>query len=62
MQTVVAGEVIASVQSVEKEIASMRLKVGAEALDEADRQYLARCFDLLEMELDALRQYIAGLR
>ncbi|MFL6247866.1 MAG: hypothetical protein ACJ74H_17725 [Thermoanaerobaculia bacterium] len=40
----------------------MQSTVAAEPLALHQQQYLARCFDLLHMELAAVRTYIAELR
>lgn len=45
-------------QEIESEIADLRRNVELEPLGPADLQYLTRCFDLLAMELLALRQSI----
>ena len=55
------GEAIARVQSIATEVDDVRRTVDSKQLAVSDRQYLSRCFDLLEMELDALRQYLEGL-
>lgn len=52
---------IERVQSIESEIGALRVAIDAEPLAVSDRQYLSRCFDLLHMELDALRQYLGGI-
>lgn len=53
--------VIIRVQSIEADIAALRRTVEAERLLASDRQYLARCFDLLDMELGVLREYLGGV-
>lgn len=45
-------------QEIETEIAELRRNVELEPLGPADLQYLTRCFDLLAMELLALRQFL----
>ena len=55
------GAVISRVQGIETDVASLRRTVDAEHLPASDHQYVSRCFDLLTMELDALRQYLRGL-
>ena len=40
----------------------LREAIAAEPLALNQQQYLARCFDLLHMELAAVRTYIADLR
>ena len=61
MDAQTTGAVIARVQAIESEIGALRRTVDAEALSVSDRQYVGRCFDLLSMELEALRHYIGGL-
>lgn len=56
-----AGGVIARVRAIELDVVALRRTIDGEALSVSDRQYLSRCFDLLTMELDALRQYLRGL-
>lgn len=53
---------IARIQSMDADVEVLRTAVDAEALAANQRQYLARCFDLLHMELAAVRSYIEGLR
>jgi hypothetical protein len=55
------GVVISRVQRIESDVDALRQTIDAEMLAVSDRQYLSRCFDLLNMELEALRQYIGGL-
>ena len=52
---------IARLDAIQSDIGELRRIVDAEQLAVSDRQYLTRCFDLLIMELDALRQYLGGL-
>jgi hypothetical protein len=61
VETATIGAVISRVGVVETELAALRRTIAAEELTVSDHQYLSRCFDLLAMELDALRQYISGL-
>jgi hypothetical protein len=42
-------------------VAGLRRVIDGEPLSVSDRQYLSRCFDLLGMELEAVRQYLGGL-
>ena len=49
------------VQAIESDIVALRRTIDGEELSVSDHQYLSRCFDLLAMELDALRQYLHGL-
>lgn len=49
------------VHSIHADVEVLRRSVNAEKLSVSDRQYLERCFDLLEMELVALQQYLGGL-
>ena len=53
---------IVRVQSIHADVENLRRVIDAEELTVSDRQYLSRCFDLLEMELGAVRQYLGGLR
>ncbi len=53
--------VITRVQAIESDVASLRRMVDGEELAVSDHQYLGRCFDLLDMELLALRQYLGAL-
>lgn len=52
---------VARVQSIAKDVSELRRALDAQALPVSDRQYLSRCFDLLAMELGALRQYLEGM-
>ncbi|HEY0142144.1 MAG TPA: hypothetical protein VGF48_14690 [Thermoanaerobaculia bacterium] len=62
MQAETVGALIQQVRAIEEQIRALRRTVDAEALAVSDRQYLSRCFDLLDMELGALGQYIDALR
>lgn len=55
------GGVLARVQAIDSDIVALRRTIDGEELSVSDRQYLSRCFVLLTMELDALRQYLHGL-
>lgn len=55
------GGVLARVQAIESDIVALRRTIDGEELSVSDHQYLSRCFDLLTMELDAVRQYLHGL-
>jgi hypothetical protein len=52
--------VIVRVQAVEADIVALRRTIDGEELSVSDHQYLSRCFDLLTMELEAVRQYLQG--
>jgi RNA polymerase-interacting CarD/CdnL/TRCF family regulator len=52
---------IARVQSVAADVSGLRRTLDGEGMSVSDRQYLSRCFELLEMELGALRQYLEGI-
>lgn len=52
---------VAAVRSLERDVDALRRTIDAQKLSVSDRQYVSRCFDLLEMELDALRQFLGGL-
>lgn len=54
-------EAVARVRSLELQVTTLRRSLDAERLPITDRQYLSRCFDLLDMELGALRQYLNGM-
>jgi hypothetical protein len=53
--------VISRVQEIETDVGALRRALDTEQIAEGDRQYVSRCFDLLAMELEALRQYLRGL-
>ncbi len=53
--------VIARIERVESEVVDLQRTVEIEILAVSDRQYLSRCFDLLNMELRALREYVGEL-
>ncbi len=55
------GGAIARVQAIESDVVALKHTIGGEELSVSDHQYLSRCFDLLTIELDALRQYLRGL-
>lgn len=55
------GGVLARVQAIESDVVALRRTIDGEELSVSDHQYLSRCFDLLTMELDAVRQYLHGL-
>jgi len=61
MDAATIGGVIARVQAIESDVVALRRTIDGEELSVSDHQYLSRCFDLLTMELDALRQYLGGL-
>jgi RNA polymerase-interacting CarD/CdnL/TRCF family regulator len=61
MQSETIGAITARLQSIASDVSGLRRALDAEELLVSDRQYLWRCFDLLEMELSALRQYFDGL-
>jgi hypothetical protein len=61
MQSETMGAVLARVQALESDVAAVRRMVDGEALAVSDRQYLERCFDLLDMEVRALLQYLGAL-
>lgn len=62
MQSETVNGLVARIQSMDAEVDVLRAAVDAEPLAANQRQYLARCFDLLHMELTAVRRYIEGLR
>jgi len=55
------GAVMSRVQAIASDIDALRRIVDAEPLSVSDRQYLSRCFELLQMELEALREYVGVL-
>ena len=55
------GAVLSRVEGIESDVGALRRTIDAEALSVSDRQYVSRCFDLLHMELEALRQCLGGL-
>lgn len=61
MQAETIGAVITRVQAIESDVTQVRRMVDGQALAVSDRQYLERCFDLLDMEVRALLQYLGGL-
>ena len=61
MQSERFSQVIERMQLIETDVASIRQTVESEELGTSDRRYLSRCFDLLDMELRALKQYLLGL-
>ena len=61
MDAEMIGGVLARVHAIESDIVALRRTIDGEELSVSDHQYLSRCFDLLTMELDALRQYLHGL-
>jgi len=62
MNSETTGAMISRVQAIETDVGGLRRTIDAEALAVSDRQYLSRCLDLLNMELEALRQYLSGLQ
>ena len=57
-----AERLIARIGSLETELDMLQAAIAAEPLAANQQQYLARCFDLLHMELTAVRTYVADLR
>lgn len=62
MEAGTIGVLLDQVHAIEEQIRALRRTVDGEALAVSDRQYLSRCFDLLDMELGAIGQYIDGMR
>lgn len=56
------GALTARIRSIETEIEALQSDIGAEPLASSERQYLARCFALLRMELEAVRDCIVEMR
>ena len=61
MQTETIAALTSRVGAIQSDVTAMRRDVDTQQLAATDRQYLSRCFDLLDMELTALRDFIAGL-
>jgi hypothetical protein len=61
MQEETTGALVRHVETIASDVAALRQALDSEQLGVGDRQYLSRCFDLLDMELVAIRQYIDGL-
>jgi len=61
MQEDTAGAFVQHVTTIESGVAALRKAIDGEELAINDRQYLSRCFDLLDMELAAIRQYLDGM-
>lgn len=61
MQPETISEIVVRMRVIETDVAALRHSVESEQLAFSDRRYLSRCFDLLDMELRALRQYLVGL-
>lgn len=57
-----ADALIARIRSIEADVDMVQATVAAQPLAANQQQYLARCFDLLHMELAAVRTYIADVR
>ncbi|HEX7150695.1 MAG TPA: hypothetical protein VF618_04335 [Thermoanaerobaculia bacterium] len=62
MKRETADVLIRRIQAMEAEVNVLRSTVDGETLAANQQQYLARCFDLLHMELTAVRSYIDALR
>lgn len=56
------SEIDARLRSIESEIHALHSAIDAQPLAPSQRQYLARCFDLLQIELTALRTYLGEVR
>jgi hypothetical protein len=61
MQEETSGPLVSRVRAIEDDVSALRRTLEGEELATGDRQYLSRCFDLLDMELVAIRQYLDGL-
>lgn len=57
-----ADALIERIRSLEAEVEVLQCTVEREPLSANQQQYLARCFDLLHMELTAVRTYVADIR
>lgn len=54
-----ATALTARIRSIETEIDALQSAIAEEPLASSERQYLARCFALLRMELEAVRACVA---
>jgi hypothetical protein len=61
MEAETIGALLARVHAIESDMGMLQRTIDGESLAVSDRQYVARCFDLLHMELAALREYLGGL-
>jgi hypothetical protein len=61
MKPETADALVARIHAIEGEVDVLRSAVAAETLPANQQQYLARCFDLLHMELTAVRTYITDV-
>jgi hypothetical protein len=55
------ADAIARVRTIQADVAELRRAIDGQPVGTTDRQYLGRCFDLLDLELAALRDYLAGM-
>jgi hypothetical protein len=55
------ADVLARLEELQRGVDALRRTVDGSRYAISDRQYLARCFDLLTMEMTALREYLAGM-
>ena len=52
---------IARLRAIESDVRSLEVVIGEEQLAANDQKYVSRCFELLRIELGALRDYIGGI-
>lgn len=62
MQSETISTLTTRVGTLQADVGEFRRTIDLEELTVSDRQYLSRCFDLLDMELSALRDFLTGLR
>lgn len=61
MDSETIGALLSRVQAIESDIGALRRAIDGESLALSDRNYLSRCFDLLAIELDAVRECLRGM-
>lgn len=62
MKAETVDALVAHIRSIDAQVEALRASVDAEPLPASQRQYLARCCDLLHLELTAARSCLEGLR
>jgi hypothetical protein len=61
-RTEALADVLRHVETMAADVAAMRRTIVTQDLATSDLQYLCRCFDLLDLELGAVRDYVNGMR
>lgn len=61
MQDETIASLTARIGTIQWDVGDIRRIVGLEQLTSGQRLYAARCLDLLDLELTALRQFLASL-